>query len=194
MVGMSSFLKKIGRGCSISPDCFCYICGDCTIKSQRRKISDFVKKAYFNYFKMKLGDQNKPWARHKVCKTCEETLRLWFKSYKKSFCFGILMTRREHSNHTDNYYFCSVSITGFNRRNKKDISYPMTKSAIHLVFHNLEIPVPIPPDNLNELIESDAEGNEIPEKEDSVLFSQGELNDLIRDLGLTKDKAELLGS
>jgi len=80
----------------------------------------------------------------------------------------------------------------------------MTKSAICLVFHNSEIRVPIPPDNSNELMESDVEGNAVPEQDDSVfnflteyqpeLFSQGELNDLICDLGITKDKAKLLES
>ena len=53
-------------------------------------------------------------------------------------------------------------------------------------------------------MKSDVEGNAVPEQEDSVsnfvteyrpkLFSQGDLNDLNRDLSLTKDKAELLGS
>ena len=151
---------------------------------------------------MKLGDQDQPWAPHKVCKTCEETLQLRFKSYMKSFRTGIPMTWREHSNHTDDFW--SVNITRFNRRNKKDISYPMEKSAIRPVFHISEIPVQIPPDNLDELMEPDVKGNAVPEQEDSVsnflteyrheLFSQGELNDFICDLGLTKDKAELLGS
>ena len=156
MAGMSTFSKKIGRGCINSLDCFCYICGDYTIKSQQMKISDFMKKEYFDYFKMKLGDQDKPWAPHKVCKTCEETLRLWFKSHKNSFRFAIPMTWCEQS--TDDCYFCSVNITGFNRRNKKDIRYPMTKCAICPVFYNLEIPVPIPPNNLDELMESDVGG------------------------------------
>ncbi|GBN66353.1 hypothetical protein AVEN_161695-1 [Araneus ventricosus] len=56
------------RGCVISPDNFCFICDEYTVKSQERNISDFVKKVYFAYFKLKLGDQDKPWAPHKVCR------------------------------------------------------------------------------------------------------------------------------
>ncbi|GBM92369.1 hypothetical protein AVEN_9208-1 [Araneus ventricosus] len=62
------------RGCLISPNNFCFICGEYTVKSQQR-ISDFVKKVYFAYFKLKLGDQDKPW----LLTSCEEDLRLWFK-------------------------------------------------------------------------------------------------------------------
>ncbi|GBN89145.1 hypothetical protein AVEN_182995-1 [Araneus ventricosus] len=68
------------RGCVISPDNFCFICGEYTVKSQERNRSDFEKKTYFVYFKLKLGDQDKPWAPHKVCRRCEENLHLWFKA------------------------------------------------------------------------------------------------------------------
>lgn len=88
------------RGCVISPNSFCYICDEFTIKSQQRNISDFVRKVYFAYFKLKLGDQDKPWAPHKVCRRCEEDLRLWFKGKKNAFRFGIPMIWREQKNHT----------------------------------------------------------------------------------------------
>ena len=45
-------------------------------KHQRKGIMDFVKQSYFAYFEVKLGDQDKPWAPHKVCKTCVENLGL----------------------------------------------------------------------------------------------------------------------
>ncbi|KAI6658945.1 hypothetical protein LOD99_10864 [Oopsacas minuta] len=60
------------RKCSNDPNTFCYRCGEYTLKDQRRGIPDFVRKAYFDYFKVKLGDQDKPWAPHIVCKTCNE--------------------------------------------------------------------------------------------------------------------------
>ena len=59
------------RGCVNSPDSFCFICGEYTVKKRQRNISAFIKKVYFAYFSLKLGDQDKPWAPHKVCKTCE---------------------------------------------------------------------------------------------------------------------------
>ncbi|GBL65862.1 hypothetical protein AVEN_6514-1, partial [Araneus ventricosus] len=57
--------------------------GEYTVKSQQRNINDFMKKVYFAYFKLKLGDQDKPWAPHKVYRRCEEDLRLWFKGIEK---------------------------------------------------------------------------------------------------------------
>lgn len=38
---------------------------------------DFVKRAYFSYFAVYLGDQDKTWAPHLVCETCVEHLRYW---------------------------------------------------------------------------------------------------------------------
>ena len=48
------------RGCCDDPDHFCYICGEYTLKVQRRSISHFVKKQHLAYFEIKLGDQDKP--------------------------------------------------------------------------------------------------------------------------------------
>lgn len=192
------------RGCVISPDSFCYICGEYTVKSQQRNISDFVKKVYFAYFQLILGDQDKAWAPHKVCRRCEEDLRLWFKGKKTAFRFGIPMIWREQKSHTTDCYFCSVDVKGFNTKNKKNISYPNLDSAIRPVSHSSEIPVPHPPPDLDDIL-SDAEDSETfaPQNESTSdfsvdegpqLFSQIQLNDLVRDLGLSKDAAELLGS
>ena len=60
-------------------------------KHQRKGIADFVKLSYFAYFDVKLGDQDKPWAPHKVCKTCVENLRLWKNGKLKGLRFGVPM-------------------------------------------------------------------------------------------------------
>ena len=65
------------RSCRNDPDKFCYICGQYTFKDQRKAITDFVRKVYLAYFKVMLGDQDKPWAPHIVCKACVESLRKW---------------------------------------------------------------------------------------------------------------------
>ena len=46
-------------------------------KEHRFNVRDFTKRAYEAYFDMKLGDQDKQCAPHKVCKNCTNTLRLW---------------------------------------------------------------------------------------------------------------------
>ena len=67
-----------------NPDIFCYICGNVVLPKHQAKITDFVKKAYFDYFGVKLGDQDKPFAPCICFKTCVENLRDWRNSKKKS--------------------------------------------------------------------------------------------------------------
>lgn len=83
------------RKCKNSPDIFCYVCGDLTTSKQQRNITEFIKKAYHAYFGYKLGDQDKPWAPHKVCLQCVEVLRKWTKGTRSSLPFGIPMVWRE---------------------------------------------------------------------------------------------------
>jgi hypothetical protein len=49
------------RGCVNDPKGFCYICGCCVIKKQKRNTTPLVKNLYLAYFKMKFGDQDKKW-------------------------------------------------------------------------------------------------------------------------------------
>lgn len=198
------------RGCVNSPDSFCFICGEYTLKKRQRNISAFIQKVYFAYFGLKLGDQDKPWAPHKVCKTCEEDLRLWMKGKKQAFRFGIPMMWREQRDHSSDCYFCSCNVKGYNLKNKKVISYPNLPSAIRPMPHSNEVPVPEPPKSLDHISVDGSDHDEAhqmaapdesstsefePEPDPKPeLFSQAELNDLVRDLGLPKDAAQLLGS
>ena len=74
---------------------FCYICGEYTFKNQKNTITDFVRKIYPAYFKVKIGDQDKPWAFHIVCKACVESSRKWANGALKSLIFGVPMVWRE---------------------------------------------------------------------------------------------------
>ena len=58
-------------------------------KEHRFSVRDFTKRAYEAYFGMKLGDQDKQWARHKVCKNCTDTLRFWTQGKVKALRFGL---------------------------------------------------------------------------------------------------------
>ena len=77
------------RKCINNPDSFGYVCGCFTIPRQRKGISTFLKQAYFAYFKVKLGDQDKSWTPHKVCEQCVESLHLWAKGKCEKLAFGI---------------------------------------------------------------------------------------------------------
>ena len=52
----------------------CHICGEVTFASRKRSITAVVKKAYHLYFGCKIGDQDKSWALHYCCNTCQGQL------------------------------------------------------------------------------------------------------------------------
>jgi hypothetical protein len=79
---------------------------------------------------MKLGDQDRSYAPHKVCCVCVEELRQWIQGKKKSLPLGIPMIWREPGNDSDDCYFCSCNVQGYTSKNKKDICYPNMPSAM----------------------------------------------------------------
>ncbi|GFW24301.1 uncharacterized protein TNCV_605501 [Trichonephila clavipes] len=93
---------------------------------------------------------------------------------------------------------------GFNLKNRKDISYPtIILSAIRPVPLGPDLPIPSPSDTLDNILDdldqashisSDSDDGYDPGTNDPELFSQSDLNDLVRDLGLPKDTAEVLES
>ena len=119
--------------------------------------------------------------------------------------FAIPMVWRELKNHGDDCYFCSINVQGYNISNKKDIVYPDLPSARRPVVHGPDLPVPTPPASHESLFTSSSSTETEGERHDEIyepasgdstpqLFRQDKLNDLVRDLGLTKESAELLGS
>ena len=194
-------MKSTRRSCRNRPDIFCYICGEYTLVPYRNPVTTFIKKTYHAYFGMKVGDQDKSWAPHMVCKSCTECLRQWSKGKKTSLKFGIPMVWREPRNHVSDCYFCAIDVTGINRKNRKILKYPDLESARRPVAHSDECPVPI-----YEILSEDSDNDstasqESQEDEESDFsddtphpFSQNELNDLVRDLNLSKSSAELLAS
>ena len=195
------------RSCCNDPDSFCYICGEYILKEYKRSITDFVRKVYRAYFGVKLGDQDKPWAPHVVCKSCVEHLRMWTKGKTKSFRFGVPMVWREQKNHFDDCYFCMVDLKGFNRHKKKSWIYPDLESARRPVPHCEYIPVsqfshlpekPSEWDFVHQASESCSESDVSSIFEESSTspkqFNQEKLSDLIRDLNLSKEASEVLAS
>ena len=99
-----------------------------------------------------------------------------------------------------------VDISRFKKtKNRRDIVYPSIPSSIASVPHSSELPIPKPPANTSQedldLLEelgndSDNEytASDSDTKDEPHFPNQEELNDLIRDMGLTKSNAELLTS
>ena len=121
--------------------------------------------------------------------------------------FAVSMIWREPTNHINDCYFCMVPPIrkGFSRKRKQTVLYPNIPSASHPVPHGEGLPVPDAPQSFSLGSEDDeSSSSEISPSCDSDflpstsskphLITQGELNDLVRDLQLPKSKAELLGS
>ncbi|KAM4040625.1 uncharacterized protein ACNLHF_011913 [Anomaloglossus baeobatrachus] len=117
------------------------------------------------------------------------------------------MVWRESSNHLEDCYFCLVNVKGFNKKNKQYLQYQSITSAIRPIAYCEDIPVPRYT-ALPENVDTDLSSYCYTDEEDSpdifqpcdedcdkpILFTQSALNDLVRDLYLPKESAELLAS
>ncbi|KAJ4427779.1 hypothetical protein ANN_25432 [Periplaneta americana] len=98
---------------------------------------------------------------------------------------------------------------GLSMKKRRTVQYPNLRSAIRPIPHSDSLPVPSPPENCvfevenEDSVEQEGEPNkpstshdsDFEEKDDKPhRLSQAELSDLIRDLDLSKEKAEILGS
>jgi hypothetical protein len=197
----------MSRRCVNDSDSFCYICGEFTVKAQRRTITAIVKKAYDLYFGCKVGDQDKSWAPHICCETCASTLRKWIKGTRSSMPFAVPMVWREQKDHVTDCYFCLTKTSGYTSKTKKLIKYPNLPSAIRPVPHNDSLLVPQPPadwtmpDDDETVMGDEMRRDNVADPDfqpglsnEPHFITQAELNDLVRDLNLSKRQAELLGS
>ena len=123
--------------------------------------------------------------------------------------FAVPMIWRGPKDHFQDCYFCLVNVKGFSSKHRIKITYPNIDSALRPVPHDPSMPAPVPPeDALASLSDeavfddghssgpSDSTGSEYEPEENlkPIIFSQEQLNDLIRDLALSKQKSELLAS
>lgn len=197
-------MASTSRCCVNDPDIFCYVCGEYILKNQRKSITNTVRRLYFAYFGIEILHQDKVWVPHSVCKICVEHLRQWERGTRKSLKFGVPMIWREQKNHYDDCYFCMINIVGINKNNRHKWKYPNISSVQRPVPHSENVPIP----TFHQVVQQSQEDEaEIPissqvdddfeycgKTSDPKPFSQNELNDLIRDLDLSKERAELLAS
>jgi hypothetical protein len=97
-----------------------------------------------------------------------------------------------------------TDISGHSSTTKDGIVYPCIPSATRPVPHSDSIPIPVPPlpeaeRSLDDYRNSSASSIQSSESEyeptdQPHLLKQQDLNDLVRDLALSKEHAELLGS
>lgn len=197
------------RSCRSNPNNFCYVCGKFTPLGQSEKLSLNICRAYELYFDMTVKNQDKQWVPHVICTTCSRYLRDWLCGQRHSLPFAIPMRWKEQKNHLEDCYFCLNKTAGLNTRKKRKYNYVETESAQKPRPHDEQHPVPRLPihkESEESTIATDSdtsfEGNEKSSDPDFIpstsnephLITQFELNDLVRDLNLSKSQAELLGS
>ena len=164
--------------------------------------------AYKHYFASQVGDQDKKWAPHICCNRCRTSLLFWLDCKRKQMLFAVPMVWREQSDNVTDRYFCMTNIKGFSRKNKSKIFYPVCRSAIKPVPHDPDLPVPQPPTEKKDTLSVDEGASTSTESEEELiesdssfqhesaplLINQKRLNDLVRDLYLSKENVEVLGS
>lgn len=191
------------RECKNDANKFCYVCGHFSTKNQKRPITSSVRQFYAAYFGCHIGEQDKIWAPHVVCVTCVNNLSRWWHGKQKSMPFGVPMIWREPTSHLSDCYFCMTEISGFNSKSKKYIKYPNVPSALRPVSHSEDVPIPMIPVELScsDSFQSESHST-IPDDNNYTsngnieikLMTQNDLDDLVRDLNLSKQSAQLLGS
>ena len=149
-------------------------------------------------------------------RNCYASLTQWLIGEQKSMPFAVRMVWYEPTNHFSDCYFCLTKVSGHFKKSKSKIVYPDCLSALRPVAYASEnIPAPSPPSQLelraDDICESaiipahfevlsESSGTDTAQSVDDFfsltphLLDQSDLNDLVRDLGLTKIKSELLAS
>ena len=134
----------------------------------------------------------------------------WLRGEKRHMNFAIPRIWREPTDHSSNCYFCMVDPSKRRKgKNSQPVVYPDIPSSSAPVPHSVELPIPTPPERVlpaSMEISSESE-NEDHSNDDSYdaegggsyarephFPNQAELNDLVRDLALSKASAELLTS
>ena len=105
--------------------------------------------------------------------------------------------RHEPRNRESDCYFYMRKFAGFSRKNVSGIAYPDSKSALKPVRRDLKNRVPVPQvvvevgsnDNCDDMCDKKPGS----EEKKPHLLTQEELNDLVRELALSKEKAKVLG-
>jgi len=176
----------------------------------RDKFTDSLKTKYKETFGIETSRMDNHWTPKTICVTCRLKL-----TKRKTQTFASPMIWRKPIDHETDCYFCLTNVCGYNRITKSSISYASVKSVTfpillgvaqnnekHINTEENEAALEmstneILADSHAEDIEMQHEASEESEDESDENpngFTQNELNDLVRDAGLSKEIFELLAS
>lgn len=197
---------------------FCIVCGNYFPSGFLENLTTNLLSSYDECFGLSSQDFiDNSWVPNSICRTCQSSLSYWKSGVRSKQPFFSPMIWREPRNHENDCFFCANKhFLGASKKTKINLRYTLTESVT--------MPVPIEPSNNHEepeivmeidevveetmdLVEEDADGTTNSEDDDEEMvtndvcsgcqsskFDQAELNDLVRDLGLSKAGAELLAS
>ena len=209
--------------CNKNVDAFCYICAKYHLSGDRRKISDNIKSLYKNCFGCDIHNQDKKWIPHEICSACYMMMSRCNSEKNTGNLKFVKPAYWEEPSCAENCYICLTNVKGMNKKNIQNIKYPEVSTLVRPVEKNSDIDDEIASSidsmesmSINDEYDiSDAEGSECEDEEEYTSDStsseyhipcgsnqdktpktidQRELNDLVRDLDLPKDKAEYLAS
>lgn len=194
---------------------FCIMCGEQNVAKNLLHFSENIFEIYKACFRV-LDDISRtypnPWTPQVICRTCESRLRRW-KNGERKMVFSSPMIWRQSINHDEDCYFCKNMKSGINTR-KRVSHHPVVTSTITLPVLAIErrdshMSVDVEEDERMEYQEDDEEESDssidrydepnisqrifcsVPS---SSQFNQAELNNFVRDLGLSKQKSEVAAS
>lgn len=183
--------------CLNDPNNFCYICGEYILRKYKTVFLNTLQRKYEEHFGVAAENLEEPWTPSYICKSCKNILYdcASTSNYRPAMIINRPMQWKQPVCHVTDCYFCLSKMRGFGANMEWD--YPKNSAV------GFTLPV---------IQRYTAEGNEsevsLSSQESAASSSadilqrggsqnrltQEELNDLVRDLELTKDKAELLAS
>lgn len=218
---ISRKVDHASHDCKGKSDFFCYVCGKFEVPSNRRSINEEVKKIYHKCFDLDIKHQDTKWIPHIVCNPCRKMFdRFDSQNSNKKVKFARPMIWREPKN-SNECYICMTNTFGINQKKKSKICYanvttvdlPVLMSAndtnenlkepdrnIEPASRSIDIDEASDQESLS-VSNSDNDSSEDSEynshrskTKKKGEYTQTELNDLVRSLGLAKDAAEVLAS
>lgn len=176
---------------------------------------------YEECFGSKILGETIEWVPNCICGACCIMFTRWLQNKDKSKLLFSVPVRWSKPQSKKDCYFCQTNVEGIRQSSRRTIVYPNVKSVLKpqytgSVFENRNdstesFDTEYEKGNEQEVDENDSEGKEDEEeevedsddeyingkkKDNTVMqkYTQAELNDLVRNLGLSKEGAEFLAS
>lgn len=204
--------------CEKLRDRFCVLCTRYSPQKLMYHFTGYIVSLYDTCFpaleRKSVDFINDNWVPKTICSTCEVRLRRWNIGETQRL-YESPAVWHEPTNHTTDCFFCANESIRGNKYQKRFVQYILKDSVtmpilevVHVNAMNIDMEPEVEAMDMDrervdeDGIESECEGKEGEEEgEDqtcytcgSCKFSQAELNDVIRDAGLSKSQAEILAS